>query len=162
MGAFEKVVDALRAHGDNVNENGDKARAHCPAHNGTSDDSLAIRTSDVVDGIVVHCHAGCETKHVMAALGLTMSDLFDDDGLRNIWSPRAKYTYPGGRVVHRNVDANGKKTFRQSGETKTDRSLFHGDQIGTRQVVYVVEGEKDVLSVEAIGQAAVSQPDGSW
>ena len=29
---FEKVVDALPAHGGIVNENGDKARAHCPAH----------------------------------------------------------------------------------------------------------------------------------
>ena len=155
MTAFEKLIDALRAHGDNVNETGQgKARGHCPAHHGTSDDSLAIDTRDDGNGVMVYCHAGCVYTDVLGALNLTTIDLFDDPALRNVWQPFAKYIYSGGRQVNRRVDANGKKTFHQSGNTKTDRSLFGADRIGTRAVVYVPEGEKDVLAIEAVGQAA--------
>ena len=162
MSAFEKLIDALRAHGDNVNENGDKARAHCPAHNGTSDDSLAIGPRDDGKGIVVYCHAGCDLTDVLAALNLTKRDLFDDAAFQNVWNPFAKYKYPGGRQVNRKgVDANGKKIFDQSGNKK-DRSLFHSDRIGAKtMVIYVVEGEKDVLAVEAIGQVAVCSAMGA-
>ena len=116
MSAFDRVLDALRAHGDNVTENGDKARAHCPAHNGTSDDSLAIAPRDDGKGIIVYCHANCDAPGVMAALGLTMSDLFDDPQLKNVWKPFAKYVYPGGRQVNRRVGANGKEDIPPVGQ----------------------------------------------
>ena len=60
MAAFEKLIDALRAHGDNVTENGDKARAHCPAHNGHPTTRWRSDTRDDGKGIILHCHAGCD------------------------------------------------------------------------------------------------------
>ena len=48
----------------------------------------------------------------------------------------------------------------QSGN-KADRSLYHADQIGTADIVYVPEGEKDVLAIEAIGGTAVCSAMGA-
>lgn len=48
--------------------------AHCPAH-GDTNASLSISVG--TDGrVLLHCHAGCAPQAVVAALGLTMSDLF--------------------------------------------------------------------------------------
>lgn len=48
--------------------------ARCPAHDDKSP-SLSIRELD--DGrVLVHCFAGCGTDEVLAAIGLTVSDLF--------------------------------------------------------------------------------------
>lgn len=53
--------------------------AHCPAHDDETP-SLSIKEGD--DGrVLMKCHAGCESEAVVAAVGLTMADLFvrDDD-----------------------------------------------------------------------------------
>ena len=53
----------------------------CPAHQDRSP-SLSIGISP--DGrILVHCHAGCEALSVVEAVGLTLSDLFPDRGIRD-------------------------------------------------------------------------------
>ena len=53
--------------------NGNGWTARCPAH----EDRVASLSLDEDDGkILVHCHAGCTAEDVVAALGLTMRDLF--------------------------------------------------------------------------------------
>ena len=50
--------------------------ARCPAHDDKSP-SLSIMDGD--DGkALLHCFAGCESSDVVAAIGLSMSDLFPD------------------------------------------------------------------------------------
>jgi hypothetical protein len=139
--AFESLCGALREHGSTVNDNGHgKAQAQCPAH----DDGRASLSVTRIDGsVLLHCHAGCQTGDVLAALKLEMRDLYDE---RN----GAVYRYPDGRKVHRSPS----KQFRQSGNTKGN-SLFHAELIGDVATVYVVEGEKDVLAVESAGGVAV-------
>jgi hypothetical protein len=155
--AFDKLIDALRAHGDNVNLTGqDKARGHCPAHNGTSDDSLAIDTRGDGKGIIIYCHAGCSYTEVLDALGLFSTDLFDDEQFKAAYRSSATYTYPGGRLVYRKP---GKK-WSQGGNTKT-RNLYRSDAIGNATTVYVPEGEKDVLALESIGATAVCSAMGA-
>ena len=127
--AFERLVDKLRGHGTVTETNG-TARAKCPAHNGNSSTSLAIRPID--GSVLIYCHAGCETVDVLAALGLQMRDLFDE---RN----GAEYVYPDGRRVHRTPH----KTFYQKGNRK-GQALFHADRIGDAHTVYLPEGEKTV------------------
>ena len=145
--AYERLLTALRDHGHTVNANGQTARARCPAHNGTSATSLAL--TDVPDQVLVFCHAGCDTKDVLAALNLTQKDLFNRPG-------GVTYLYSGGRKVHRTPD----KDFRQSGNTR-DRSLFQVEDIGDTEIVYVTEGEKDALNVAHVyDAAAVSPPQG--
>lgn len=138
--AVDKLVDALRANGRNVTVNDDRVQAQCPAHDDTSP-SLSITRID--GSALVHCHAGCQTADVLAAVGLTMADLYDD-------RRGATYRYPDGRTVHRSPT----KQFRQSGNTK-GKALFHADRIDGAPLVYVCEGEKDVLAVESAGGAAV-------
>ena len=65
----EDVLDRL----EQVTGGKGKWMACCPAHQDKSP-SLAINEAD--DRILVHCFAGCETSDVIAALGLTVSDLF--------------------------------------------------------------------------------------
>ncbi|QHI70135.1 DUF5906 domain-containing protein [Tichowtungia aerotolerans] len=53
-------------------------KACCPAHEDHSP-SLSITEGD--DGrILIKCHAGCATEQVLAAMNLTMADLFPDSG----------------------------------------------------------------------------------
>lgn len=69
----EDIINAL----DSVRSNGtDKWMAKCPAHNDKSP-SLSIKA--LPDGsTLMYCHARCYTEDIMAALGLTMGDLFGD------------------------------------------------------------------------------------
>ncbi len=64
----EKVLAALRDRGITVRRSGVGWSAKCPAHDDRNP-SLSIATGD--DGrCLVNCHAGCETKDVVSALGL--------------------------------------------------------------------------------------------
>lgn len=48
--------------------------ARCPAHN---DRRASLSVSETDDGIaLVKCHAGCDTSAILAAVGLTLADLF--------------------------------------------------------------------------------------
>ncbi|WP_170981216.1 toprim domain-containing protein [Mycolicibacterium sp. CR10] len=155
--AQERLIDALRAHGSVVDDrNAAKTKAQCPAHDDNSP-SLSISPRRDGKGVVMYCHAGCDTGTVLQVLGWATSDLFDDDRARQVFSPRRDYRYPDGRVVHRKPG----KQFPQSGNLKGD-SLFNADRIGAAQTVYVTEGEKDVEAIEQLaGAAAVSSPMGA-
>lgn len=145
--AYERLLDNLRNDGRTVVEkSGTRAMAQCPAHDDTNP-SLSITA---IPGLVkMYCHAGCANDAVVAALNMTLADLFDD-------RKGVTYCYPGGRKVTRRP---GKK-FSQSGD-KTDKTLFGQDRIGTAQTVHVVEGEQDVLAIETLGGAAVSSAMGA-
>src|SRR6476619_1368032 len=56
-----------------VRQSGSGYTAKCPAHDDQRN-SLSIGRGDN-GGTVLHCHAGCETADVVAAVGLTMADL---------------------------------------------------------------------------------------
>jgi Toprim domain len=144
--AYQRILSALQTMNRRVVDRGDRAMAQCPAHD-DGNPSLAL---NAIEGqVLIHCHAGCDVKSVVGALGMTLADLFDH--------PRgATYLYPDRRKVHRGPD----KSFRQSGNTH-GRSLFRADRINETSLVYVVEGEKDVLAVEAAGGTAVCSAMGA-
>ncbi len=163
--AYDVIVDALRDHGSHVKETGDsKAVAQCPAHD-DHNPSLGIDPRRDGKGVVITCRsAGCTHLDILGALGLTERDLFDDDGMRNVFRPRADYRYPGGRVNHRKVNGDGSKKFWQ--ENSEDHSLFGAELIGDADLVYVCEGEKAAEAIHAEGAAAVatggSQRKSDW
>lgn len=71
-----------------VKKSGSGFCARCPVHDDRSP-SLSIKEGD--DGrILMHCHAGCPPQEVVAALGLTMLDLFPANG-----KPRRPPPAPG-------------------------------------------------------------------
>lgn len=156
MTAYTVFVDAARANGRNVIERGDnRARIQCPSHD-DHNPSLEIAPRRDGKGIVVTCHAKCDHRDVLAALGLQARDLFDDATMRAAYNCRTTYTYSDGRRVHRKPD----KTFPQSGNTK-GKALFQVEQIGDACLVYVPEGEKDCLAITAAGGIAVCSAMGA-
>lgn len=139
--SFDRVIDAFHAKGLKVSMRGsDAADAQGPGHSGR-DRSVSIRS---VEGrTLVWPHAD-DRDEVLAELGLTMQDLFDE--------PKGiDYRYQGGRVVHRSPQ----KRFFQSGN-KEDRSLYRAERI-TEAVaeVWMAEGEQDVHALESLGVVAV-------
>jgi putative DNA primase/helicase len=147
MTAYERLIDAAGSRGYIVKETGPrKAKQQCGHHN---DSNPSVSVTGIETQALIHCHAGCDTADVLAAYGLTMADLFDD---RN----GATYQYPDDRRVHRKLS----KDFPQSGNTKGN-ALFHANLIGDAITVYVVEGEKDVLAIEAVAGVAVCSAMGA-
>ncbi|RLJ02375.1 MAG: hypothetical protein DRP08_04615 [Candidatus Aenigmatarchaeota archaeon] len=76
------MIDTLLASLHKVRKTGNnKWQACCPAHE-DSDPSLAITT--VSDGrILIHCFAGCSPLDILAAVDMSMTDLFPDGALAN-------------------------------------------------------------------------------
>ena len=90
----------------------DKARCICPAH---PDREASLTISKGEKGTIIHCHAGCETADVLGAVGLKMTDLFDDDPIQN--TGERWRAYVEGREkrqiedVYKYVDLNGNYAF---------------------------------------------------
>lgn len=138
--AYQRILTALNTSNRQVVVRDDRATAQCPAHD---DRNPSLAVTAIEGQVLIYCHAGCNTESVVRALDMTLADLFD--------TPRgATYVYPDDRRVHRDPQ----KRFRQSGNTR-GRSLFRADLVANAELVYVVEGEKDVLAVEAAGGTAV-------
>lgn len=70
---YEQVLDHFR-----VTKRGrDTSMAICPCHD---DRQASLSVSRGNKGTVLKCHAGCKTEDIVAAVGLTMADLFSDQG----------------------------------------------------------------------------------
>jgi len=179
MTAFERVVDAVAAAtGRTPKGNGQQRMALCPAHE-DGNPSLSITAKD--DRVLLNCHANCETEYIVAAMNLTMADLFDEVREKG-YSPIG--TKPTIVAEYPYVDEQGTllfqvvrmepKTFRQRRPDGTGWSWSLGD---TRRVlyrlpevlqavrdgvtVYVVEGEKDVHTLEGRELVGTCNPGGA-
>ena len=151
--AVARVVEALERDGYAIKwKTAGQASAQCPAHD---DRTPSLSITSIEGQVLLNCHAGCTTAHVVGALGLTMADLFDTR--RGV-----DYRYDNGRIVHRKVDkASG---FPQS---NTDRpaELYRlskvKEAVAAGRPVFVVEGEKDVHALETLGVTATTNPMGA-
>lgn len=147
--AAQRIADALHGRG-RVTRTGSSWSARCPAH---EDHSPSLSVRQIEGQALVHCHAKCATADVMAALGLTMADLYDERS-------GARYDYAA-RSVHRSPD----KKFRQTGDTKSQPTLYRLPAVLTAvssgTTVYLVEGEKDVHALESLGAVATTAPMGA-
>lgn len=86
MTAYDNLTDALRSAGMRVTESSAGARSQCPAH-GSRGLTLAMRRGTKNPATVqLTCHAGCETEDVLAAIGLSFRDLYEDTTDR-AWTP---------------------------------------------------------------------------
>ena len=68
------IADVLLSRLANVKNSGAGWMASCPAHGGH--DCLTINEKD--GRVLVHCFAGCDTRDVVEAVDLRLSDLFAD------------------------------------------------------------------------------------
>lgn len=152
--------------------------AKCPAHDDARD-SLSI-ANGAEGRILLHCHAGCTTDAICAALGIRVADLFPAKPNSSKSRSRIDVTYDycdeAGRLIFQ-VCRYVPKDFRQR---KPDASAPDGwvwKTAGLRQVpyrlpellaavsnkrpVYICEGEKDCEALMAAGFAATCNPGGA-
>ena len=143
-------------------------QARCPSHDDRTA-SLSISTGE--DGrTLVRCHAGCPTEDIVAAVGLTLRDLF----VATVTTPTVKSSIVARYHYHDEGGAHlftvvrfDPKDFRQQ------RADGAWNMHGVRRVLFglpdlidvtdvcVVEGEKDALALRGLGLAATTNPGGA-
>jgi AAA domain len=130
----------------------------CPAH---EDRSPSLMVQSGRDGrVIVKCHAGCDYRDILTALGLTMDDLFELP-LREV----ARYPYRTDGMVYEKIRfaADGRKTFRWEPALNGHRMpLYRVDEmLDLPGPVYLIESEKDVDTLLGMGVAATCMPGGA-
>jgi hypothetical protein len=82
------VIQNIIGRLDKLKKTSKGYQARCPAHDDNGP-SLSLREAD--NGrVLLHCHAGCSAESVVAALGMSMSDLFPPSNM-----PRRPPPAPG-------------------------------------------------------------------
>ena len=132
---------------------------------------------------MLKCHAGCAVEDIVWAMGLQMKDLFAEvkpgDAFPNYGAQtkqgaatfEADYIYPGGKLKKIKMRRPDGKKFcywmhlTDGGTWEKGRAGIDPPLYTVREpipmAVFVAEGEKDVLSLHALGLPAVSGADGA-
>jgi hypothetical protein len=152
--------------------------ARCPVH---EDRRNSLSVGIASDGtVLLKCHAGCSAADVVAAVGLTLADLFprsQQGGRRSNGKPRIVATYDYrdecGELVfqvcrmdpkdfrQRKPDGNGGWKWTTKGVRKMLYRLPELVAADPLQPVFVVEGEKDVDRLWSMGLVATCNPGGA-
>ena len=164
MTGFAIVLEALRERGLVSTEENGRVSARCPSHD---DQRASLSLAEGDDGkALLYCFASCETPTVVEALGLSMADLFTaaPDGTPIVQA--YVYTDEDGEPLIR-VLRKHPKGFTQE-RWDADDQMWKPRILGTRRVpyrlpqllaasrVWLVEGEKDVETLEALGEPATT------
>jgi len=89
--ALERVLDALESRGLA------RGRAwRCPAHDDRGP-SLSVREGE--DTVLLYCHAGCTLREILAALDLTLDDLYEEGAWRGGSASETAHDAPWARYV---------------------------------------------------------------
>ena len=109
----------------------------CPVHH---DHTASMTVSKGKKGILIHCHAGCETKSILEAVGLRESDLFYDSNVTKVkqdWKDRLEHSKKKKIVeIYDYVDEGGKYLY--------SKIRFEKDENGKKEMLYgVLNKEKD-------------------
>jgi 5S rRNA maturation endonuclease (ribonuclease M5) len=168
---------------DGIRKAGAGFAARCPAHD---DKKASLMVGPGHDQpVVFHCHAGCPPDAVVDALGVTWADLSaprSNASTVDEWTPAgpavAVYDYRDeqGNLLFQVLRTAGKE-FRQRVPDRTAKSGWTWKLGDTRRVMYrlpeviqaikdgrriwIVEGEKDVHSLETINEVATCNPGGA-
>jgi 5S rRNA maturation endonuclease (ribonuclease M5) len=177
-------IDNILARINHTQSGENQWDATCPCRN--DDDNPSLRVAVGKQGqVLMKClrGGGCELGEICESIGVEVGDLFPKD------TPKPqktkldlvdtyKYFYADGSLameVLRFVDERGKKTFRQRRPDETggwnwstsdiEKPLYRLPQVihakEEGRPIYVVEGEKDVHSLEALGKTATTNPGGA-
>lgn len=173
-------VDLVLSKLDKVRHAGNGWEACCPAH---EDDKPSLTVGIGREGqVLLHCHSGaaCSFGEICDALNLKPNDLWpESDKPKQKLRKEATYVYedadgnPVMRVI-RFKDELSNKTFRQQryengewewGTQNIEKPLYRLPQVLKRisndEIVYVVEGEKDVHTLESLDRVATCNPGGA-
>lgn len=151
-----------------------KWTARCPAHEDRNP-SLSVAEGD--DGrVLLQCFAGCPIESVVGAIGMRMTDLFEDSTNGERRDVVAEYPYVDEEgetlfVVERlfpksfrqkRPDGSGGWIYKLNGVRRVPYQLPKVLDAAVRgDTVYVVEGEKDVAAIERLGSTATTNSGGA-
>lgn len=169
-------IDKVLAKFPNAKKTGDGWIARCPAHD-DHNPSLSIWVDDKKK-VGLNCHAGCHHSAVLAAAGLTESDLYEDpprkpkggDGrLKGRIIAEYKYFTKDGKPIVCVVRKEPKAFLRMSpdgdggwkwGGTCGAAALYRwpelAEAVSAGRTVFLVEGEKDVENMVKAGAVATT------
>ena len=137
--------------------------ARCPCHDDKKQ-SLSIGRGQ--KGVVLKCQAGCDTRDIIARVGLRACDLFyEQEKPQEKRRIVATYNYPGGVQKLRYSDKSF--SWRQPdgkggwiwNRRSVKPSLYIAGELSDG--IAVVEGEKDADNLHRLGWDAVSGADGA-
>jgi hypothetical protein len=174
VSAFERVMDALRDHGERVIARSGAARTRGICHDGDSPDTVSISIGKD-KRVLIRCHKDCPTEDFLAPLGLTMADLFDEPKSKtgNRGSIIKTWTYKrvDGTIVQY-VHKYLPKDFRPelpNGQMKSppkeERVLLYLPEVRRQAeaggVITLCEGETDTDNAIKAGAVATTMPGGA-
>jgi AAA domain len=174
------IENVLAKFPDHKSTGRGKWMAKCPCHD---DRHASLSISEGTDGrALIHCHAGCQTMNIIAAIGLVMSDLMplrdpshNGNGQSHQKQIVAEYDYVNaeGDLLYQAVryepkefrqrrpDGRGGWLHNMDGITRVLYRLDQLQQADPDQVVFVVEGEKDADRLATEGLIATTNVGGA-
>ena len=169
-----QAVALILARLQNVRPSGRGWMARCPAH---EDRENSLSVGEGRGGrVLLTCFAGCKLEAIVEAAGLSMADLFTSPARgTHKRTVVAQYDYrdADGKLLYQ-VLRYAPKTFRQRRPGPNGRWIWNLD--GVERVLYrlpellaadpeapvfIVEGEKDVDRLRALGLTATCNPGGA-
>ena len=177
MTPLEKVLSRL--HGVKPCGEG-QYKALCPAHD---DKNPSLSVTEAADGkVLIRCHAGCDYRSIVKAVGLETTELFPASNGRKPMTqrgqqqPEAVYDYHDerGNLRFQVVRFPGKQ-FRQRRPNgaggwewnlkAVDRVLYRLPEVTTAvkrgEQIFIVEGEKDADRLCSLGFIATTNAGGA-
>ena len=144
--------------------------ARCPAHD---DKEPSLRVDEHDGKTLLRCHAGCDTRDVVAAMGIAMTDLFEPEPTP-VGEPQevASYDYRAadGTLLFQVVRYRP-KGFKQRRPLPgggwdwnldgVDRVPYRLPELAADTDIVIAEGEKDVDRLVSIGLVATCNPSGA-
>lgn len=143
---------------------------NCPACN---DRHGHLYISSSADGtILLDCKHGCTFDEIVSAMGLQKKQLFKE---KKPWELLREHVYMDGqgekiakKVLYRKDDGNKTAVWYRheagrwmSGLNGLKLPLYHMAAMAKSEKVYMVEGEKDVETMERLGFIATTSPNGA-
>lgn len=178
---IKNFLTVLGDAGYTVKKQGKEWKCVCPAHD---DKQSSLQVGAGNKGVVLHCHAGCRPDQIVSAIGLKMTDLFYDSTLNEVRSQLrgqepgvlATYEYTdekgnllfevvkkeGKKFVQRVPSPNGGWQYSLGGARRVPYHLKALVHARNEQIpIWIVEGEKDVETLERLGLVATCNPGGA-
>lgn len=162
---LEEVVNRFGG-GKKLNDNSYQVK--CPSH---KDDKASLTITQEGYKILIYCHAGCDIKDILEAVGLSERDLFNDYYNAEKSKIVAEYIYcdenckPLYKVIRLKPKNffqckydNGNWVFKMTGVHYVLYNLFN---VVKSDIVYFVEGEKDADNLNKIGLVATTSVGGA-
>nr|WP_295680313.1 phage/plasmid primase, P4 family [uncultured Lachnoclostridium sp.]DAE03934.1 MAG TPA: dsDNA helicase [Myoviridae sp. ct2cn10] len=152
-------------------------QCECPVHR---DNKASLTISEKKGKLLLHCHAGCDTKDILEEIGLSFSDIGEYkepkwkeslefwrnkpiEAVYDYYSESSKYLYSkvrfeGKEIVYAVI--NKKQDTVKYGRGTTQTTLYNLPAllkaVKEGYPVYIVEGEKDVETLKKLGYTATT------